>query len=153
MIRIPTRSLFLTCTERPFLLSAHNIKNKSGWVMQKKQIPYLERRSPFHGAEFPSSQVPCLKSTAFMPLTLPSPPHPFPAKKNIYLHKDDINMPAASVEHSHNEYVSESILAQTAYRLSSHMIYIFQTSRNSLLIWKTNKPFPNIETVTWSCSL
>ncbi len=57
---------------------------------KEKKIPYLERQSPFHGGEFPSSQVPFLKSTAFMPLTLPSSLHPLPAKKDIYLHKDHI---------------------------------------------------------------
>jgi hypothetical protein len=77
-----------------FLLSTHNIKNKSGCVLLKrKKISYLERHSPIHGGEFPSSQVPCLKSTAFIPLALPSPPHPLPAKKDIYLHTDDITCP------------------------------------------------------------
>jgi hypothetical protein len=51
--------------------------------MLKRKIPYLERRSLVHGGEFPSSQVPCLKSTAFMPLALPSPLHPLPAKRTF----------------------------------------------------------------------
>ncbi len=34
------------------------------------------------------------------PLHLPHPSHPFPSKKDINLHTDDINMPAASVGHT-----------------------------------------------------
>ncbi len=99
MIWILTRGLFLTCTESPVLLSAHNTKNKSGCVMLKEKCLYLETRSPVHGEEFPSSQVPCLKSTAFMPLTLT--PAPASRQKKIHLHIDDIHMPAASVRHRH----------------------------------------------------
>ncbi len=79
-IWISTHGLFLTCTKSPFLVNAHGIKNKCGCVMLKEKILYLERQSPVHGGEFPSSQIPCLKSTAFMPLALPSPRQPHPAK-------------------------------------------------------------------------
>jgi hypothetical protein len=68
-------------------------------LKEREKIPYLERWSPVHGGEYPSSQVPCLKSTAFMPLALLSPCICFPSK-DIYLYRDNITMPDASVGHT-----------------------------------------------------
>ncbi len=72
--------------------------------MLKRKNSYLERRSSFHGDEFPSPQFPCLKSIAF---TLPSTLHPLPAEKDIHLYTDDIYVPAASVGHNLYEKSSE----------------------------------------------
>ncbi len=82
-IRILTRGLFWTCI--------HNMKNKSGCIMlkEKKKLPCLERWSPVHGGEFPSSQVPCLNSTAFMPPALPSPL--LPAKRTFIYTQTTLN--------------------------------------------------------------
>jgi hypothetical protein len=67
---------------------------------ERKKYPYLERQSAlvFFG-EFPFSQVPCLKSTVFVPLALPSATSPASRQKDIYLQTDDINMPATHVRH------------------------------------------------------
>jgi hypothetical protein len=68
---------------------------------ERKKYPFLERQSALvFGGEFPSSQVPCLKSTVFVPLALPSATSPASRKKGIYLHTGDINMPATHVGHS-----------------------------------------------------
>jgi hypothetical protein len=47
----------------------------------------------------PSSQVPCLKSTALAPIHFPHPLHPLPSNRAFILHKDDINKPDTSVRH------------------------------------------------------
>ncbi len=61
----------------------------------------MERQSLDHGGEFPSSQVPCLKSSSFAPLALPSHIAPASRGQDIYLHTDDINMPATPVGHTY----------------------------------------------------
>ncbi len=75
----------LTCTESLFYL---HTQTNHGWVpifknKEGTKYLYLERWSLVHGGHFPSSQAPCLKSTAFAPLAFPSltPPHPLPAKR------------------------------------------------------------------------
>jgi hypothetical protein len=80
MIQIPAH--------RDFFIKRTQHKSKSLCVMllkekKERKFLYLERRSPVHGGEFTSSQVPCLMSTDFMPLALPSPSHPLPAKKTF----------------------------------------------------------------------
>jgi hypothetical protein len=61
--------------------------------------PYLERQSLVKDGKFPSFQIPCLKSTALVPLAFPSPGAPASRQKDIYLHTDDINMPTILVRH------------------------------------------------------
>jgi hypothetical protein len=80
MIQIPAH--------RAFFIKRTQHKSKRGCVMllkekKERKFLYLERRSPVHGGEFRSSQVPCLISTDFMPLALPSPSHPLPAKRTF----------------------------------------------------------------------
>ncbi len=72
-------------------------------IKKDEKNPYLERWSLVHGGGFPSSQVPCLESTAFAPLSLPSPPSPASRQEEICLHTNDINMPATPVGHSSNQ--------------------------------------------------
>jgi hypothetical protein len=94
----PDARFIINLHREPFFYQAYTTKKKSGYVMLKEKILYLERRSPVHGGEFPSSQIPCLKSLPLYPLALPAPLHPLPAKRTfIYVHTDDINMFAASV--------------------------------------------------------
>jgi hypothetical protein len=63
-------------------------------IIYKKKCTLTWKGGPFaHGGEFPSSLVFCLKSTAFKPLALLSPPHLFSCQQYIYLHTDDITMP------------------------------------------------------------
>ncbi len=69
--------------------------------VREKIYPYLKRRSPAHGGESPSSLVPCLKSTVFMPLALPSPPHLLSRQQDIYLQTDNINMLATPIPIGH----------------------------------------------------
>ncbi len=84
---------FIFNLHREFLFILHTQTIKSGCVFLLKKeerktekYPYLEGRSPVHGGEFPSSQVPCLKSTAFAPLALPSPTAPASRQKTfIYI--------------------------------------------------------------------
>jgi hypothetical protein len=53
---------------------------------KKNACLYLESQSLAHGSESPTSLVPCLKLTAFMPLTLPLPLRPLPANRTfIYI--------------------------------------------------------------------
>jgi hypothetical protein len=111
--------------ETPFLSSTHNITNDlQEFIIYKKSVfPYLEMQSLVHGGESPSSLVPCLKSTAFMPLALPSPWHPLHANRTfiyIYLHSPvDIGCYLHTLEFfpSNNEAVS-SILLEGAAALS-----------------------------------
>jgi hypothetical protein len=107
MFQIPKRGLFFNHTENPFLFCTYKQSAGAFFFLTKKRkelkYPYLEGRSLDHGGEFPSSQVPYLKSTAVAPLALPSPPAPASSQKDIYLHTDDINMPANPVGfNSHN---------------------------------------------------
>jgi hypothetical protein len=68
---------------------------------KERKYPYLERRSLVHAANFLSSEVPCLKSTALVLLEFPSlTPPPAPCQKDIYLHTEDINIPTAPVWHN-----------------------------------------------------
>jgi hypothetical protein len=101
IIRIPQRGLFLTCRESAFLSSTHNTKynNIAGaFYLQEKCIPLLGKAFPCSWWRSPILPGPCLKSTAFMPLALPSPPHPLPANRTfIYIQTDNINTPATSV--------------------------------------------------------
>ncbi len=68
-------------------------------IIYKKNIPYLEWQSLAYGRESPSSLVPCLKSTVFTPLALPSVA-PTSHQLTIYLHTDNINMPTTPVVHT-----------------------------------------------------
>jgi hypothetical protein len=56
---------------------------------KERKYPYLERRSLVHAANFLSSEVPCLKSTALVLLEFPSlTPHLLLVKKTfIYIQK------------------------------------------------------------------
>jgi hypothetical protein len=67
------RKFWLYLPRRLYLLYKNNV------------YPYLEKRSLAYGGEFPSSLVPCLKSTAFTPLLPPppSPPHPLPTNRTL----------------------------------------------------------------------
>jgi hypothetical protein len=101
MVRILTRVLFLTCRESSFLFCTHKQSPAGAYLLkERKKNYYLERRSLVHGGEFPFSQVPCLKTTAFAPLALPSPLAPTSHQKDIYLHTDDINMPTTPARHN-----------------------------------------------------
>jgi hypothetical protein len=60
---------------------------------ERKKTPLLEMRSPVQGGEYPSSQVPCLKTTAFKPLALPSPPHPLPTKRTFIYTQTTLTCP------------------------------------------------------------
>jgi hypothetical protein len=104
IIQILTRGLFLTCTDNSFYFAHTNNHERAHSYLKKEKkegkYPYLEGRSLVHGGNFPFSQVPCLKSIALAPLALPSPPVPASRQKDIYLHTDDINMPAPPDGHT-----------------------------------------------------
>ncbi len=99
---------FIFNLHREFFFILHVQVIMSGCTLihkERKELiyPSLERQSLDHCGDFPSSQVPYLKSTAFVLLALSSPPAPASRQKDIYLHTDDINMPATLV--GHNTYV------------------------------------------------
>ncbi len=104
MIRISKRGLFVTGTENLiFLSSTHNYNDQqvSTSMYKKKYIyPFLEKRSLAHGSESPSSL--CLHAPS-SPLT----PAPASHQQDIYLHTDDINMPASPVGHMYFEQEKE----------------------------------------------
>jgi hypothetical protein len=100
MIRIPTRRLFLNCTENPFYYT-YTTQNRSGCILlkerERKKIPLLGKAVPCSWWRIPILLGPLLGVNCLTPLALPSPPAPASHKKNIYSHTDNINMPAASV--------------------------------------------------------
>ncbi len=104
MIQIPKCGLFLTCTESSFLLCTHNIRLRASVYLlnRKKEVPLL---GMVHGGPlFMVANSHPLRSLAWSqlplrPLGIPHPPHLLPAKMDICLQTDDINMPAASVGH------------------------------------------------------
>ncbi len=108
MFRIPMLSLFLTCTENSLFYLEYTYLSGSmfaHWLKKEKQPTYLGRQSFFHGGKFPSTQVPCSKSTASAPLAFlspPSPPTPTSSLQSIYFltYKDDINKPDSSIGHN-----------------------------------------------------
>jgi hypothetical protein len=72
-------------------------------MLQEEKIPYLERWSSLHGGKSLSSQVTCLKSTAFMPLSLPSTKQPLPVKRTS-IYTQMTFMPTAFV--GHKQYIN-----------------------------------------------
>jgi hypothetical protein len=89
MNRILTCGLFFNLhREAPFYQS-HTIHIITKWgvhIMYKKNIPLLGKVVLAHDGKSPSPLVPCLKSTAFLPLALPSPLYPLPANRTfIYI--------------------------------------------------------------------
>jgi hypothetical protein len=110
MIWIPTHGLFLTYTKSPFLSCTYNMGSMPGAYLlkEKKEKNYLTwKGGPCLWWGIPILSGHLLKSPAFMPLPFLHPPHPLPAKKDIYLHTDDINMPAA--HRDHKEFDSKHI--------------------------------------------
>jgi hypothetical protein len=90
MFQIPTLSLFLTCTENPFLFEhTYIFLNESAfYLLVKNRNPLIWEGSPsFMVANVPSTQVPCSKPTALRPLRFPTPPQAhYPHTEHLVLH-------------------------------------------------------------------
>jgi hypothetical protein len=97
----PDVCFFLTCSENPFfILDTH--KNPAGGICcLLKEVTFSERRSLFHGGEFPIHSGPLLKVNCPCTLAFPSPHAPASTHRAfISLDKDDINKPDSLVGHS-----------------------------------------------------
>jgi hypothetical protein len=123
MIRILTRGFFLTCTEKTFLFCTHMYI----YITQAGMYSYLERLSLVHGGEFPSSQVPCLKSTALVPLAFASPSAAASCQQCIYFY--------IQITFTSPILLSGTLLSMEFYG-SSALLYIWQFSQTLLLMAK-----------------
>jgi hypothetical protein len=106
MTRISTRGLFLTCTESSFLfLHTHNKLKADEYLLNKerKEIPLLGKAVPGSQWRIPILPGPLLGVNCLCALCCSlTPLHPTSHQKDIYLHTDDINMPATPVGHKLN---------------------------------------------------
>ncbi len=110
MFLIPMRGLFLTCSESSFLVCTHKqIPSGCVFTYLKKKERKRNTLTWKGGPLFMVANSHPLRSLAWSQLSCtpcssitPPCPTPTPAshKKDIYLHADDINMPATSVRHS-----------------------------------------------------
>ncbi len=91
MIWIPTHGLFLTYTKSPFLSCTYNMGLMAGAYLlkEKKEKNYLTwKGGPCLWWRIPILSGPLLKSPAFMPLALPSPPAPTSSQKgHLFTHR------------------------------------------------------------------
>ncbi len=99
--------VFLTFTESFFYFADTNNQNRVYPYSKEKEklkSPYLEMRSLDYGGEFPSSQVPLLKLTAFCAPCSPLTPRTrFLPIRHLFtgtVHTDDIHMPAIPIGHN-----------------------------------------------------
>jgi hypothetical protein len=92
---------------------------------RKKRIPLLGKAVPCSWRQIPILSGPLLEVNCLCtPCHSLTPPHRLSAKKDIYLHTDDINMPAASVGHTPNEL----LIAKQNFYLhlwKNHAFYFF----------------------------
>jgi hypothetical protein len=87
----------------PFCImhTQHKVKSGCELLKRKKESSLTWKGGPvFMVANFhPLSSI-ALSQLPLRPLPFPHPPHLLLAKKDVYLHTNDIKMPAASVRHN-----------------------------------------------------
>jgi hypothetical protein len=89
MIWIPMRGLFLTCIESSFYCPTHKQSRAMNFYIKKEK---KERKNLLTSWW----QISILSG----PLLFPPSPRPLSHQKDIYVHTDDINMPATPVGHN-----------------------------------------------------